>query len=1127
MLRVEQNQVNVVATTQKWSVGIVYHLSVAKVAWTLSGSAVNVTGNTGVTTTLGVNLNLAVCKVGASTVLLQNASFQLWDNDLRAESDGISGEVFLFRTLTSTFTGDAHSSVDVVLNTFIAALSSFGGDRTIFAVILIAVGNVLIRNNKFVLTSWCSPGVCGAIYIGRSTDAVNESAELYRIVIDENVIAFNSTTQTNSANTFAVQVRYPTFQPQVILVNNMVMLHYTSSLTQATLDCSDACIMTMTVNSAVVNLPILPPYATTAPRVIAERNRFVVTNYTFQVNSFAAFGFLFLPVTGNASPLVGIKSQFNSVDVTFIEGSDFFIINVHRVQVVGSLAVELDLCRNIVLGHGCSSASCTEMGTPHNSTPTINSSCPTRTQTSSIAVANTVSAPSTRVTLSPTASPSMSDSKTVDRRCPVNNPARTCEIFSSATDASRAVDVSRSVMNGTGCEDRPAIPRIAYARWSGGDSVEVAYFFSPRVTAWCLLGPVLSPTYTSTGSSGGEVEYALVRVGGNRSISSVVVSVRYVGTASLTGTAFTVRIPLKDVLSCTANVSDAAASTAQNGTNAVVLVLAAELEAAPQVPGNVGTVVTTGVGVAVVASVAVGVPSGLVQSGIANTLGEMLRCAVFDPEDEVDTISNPPMWGTGRTELQYQRGSLVIVLVLMSVWGTLCCLVVCAFKAGGLGGGTWGGAVDLARLPSLMLVVVMFFEEMSVPPLINVLLYRNSDAIDYLLAVAVGSPIVGYLALYAHRSSWGIQVTVEEYRESPISGNDTQHDDDNESLLARSGSSSDEDDGRGETRQPRWRRFLIFVLEPTHGPTIRVVEGDEVLYQATGVERWVRRNFYFIADKRWPAFGALEACVGATVDFLQGIPLSSRNAAVCIARPVAMCVLLVILLFVLLWKKPHAVRLQQWSGVCVSGMLVCANILVVANVAIPSEQLEAVAGWLVGATSLVIVALGLLDLMSTILLLFPMLRKALGVEGRTLDRALRRMRVLALRVPRLLDHIPEAAESTDVSRHKSRMLESLSDLELLEVPAETANRGANTNAPSSDDDGEQADDKQVVTPQKTPFGVQSKDSGTNGVLRGLGNAAEFERELREQETARRNAMSQADRDRLENREWMEAVLEWL
>eukprot|EP00658_Telonema_sp_P-2_P070930 TRINITY_DN60288_c0_g1_i2.p1 TRINITY_DN60288_c0_g1~~TRINITY_DN60288_c0_g1_i2.p1 ORF type:complete len:161 (+),score=4.22 TRINITY_DN60288_c0_g1_i2:478-960(+) len=133
----------------------------------------------------------------------------------------------------------------------------------------------------------------------------------------------------------------------------------------------------------------------------------------------------------------------------------------------------------------------------------------------------------------------------------------------------------------------------------------------------------------------------------------------------------------------------------------------------------------------------------------------MLRCAVFDAEAEVDMISNPASWPLGSAELQYQRGSLVFVGIAMCVWTSICCGVVCILR---IGSGTWGEAVDTARFPSLMLVVVMLGTEMALPSASSVLFYGGSSGVDYVLSLVVAGPLIGYLVFYAYRASYGIGV---------------------------------------------------------------------------------------------------------------------------------------------------------------------------------------------------------------------------------------------------------------------------------------------------------------------------------------------------------------------------------
>eukprot|EP00658_Telonema_sp_P-2_P057823 TRINITY_DN4623_c0_g1_i4.p1 TRINITY_DN4623_c0_g1~~TRINITY_DN4623_c0_g1_i4.p1 ORF type:complete len:256 (+),score=26.06 TRINITY_DN4623_c0_g1_i4:196-963(+) len=251
-----------------------------------------------------------------------------------------------------------------------------------------------------------------------------------------------------------------------------------------------------------------------------------------------------------------------------------------------------------------------------------------------------------------------------------------------------------------------------------------------------------------------------------------------------------------------------------------------------------------------------------------------------------------------------------------------------------------------------------------------------------------------------------------------------------------------------------------------------------------------------------------------------------------------MCVLLVGLLIAIVWKKPHAVRIQQWSGVTITGMLVVANVLVIANVSMASTQLETVAGWMIGATTLVIVILGFVDLCTTVLMLVPMLRRAMGLEARSLGQALRRMRVVVSDAVLLTStNLPATADDCEGPDTHDRLsnVSEVSDVPTISYSPPTvpvAPSSSPSPPPISDmltkETKRQHQPQHSTTPKtaaarRSEPAINNNKSTLTGMVRGLGDAAAYEIELRAEEEKRRAAMSKADREMLENREFMEAV----
>ena len=612
------------------------------------------------------------------------------------------------------------------------------------------------------------------------------------------------------------------------------------------------------------------------------------------------------------------------------------------------------------------------------------------------------------------------------------------------------------------------------------------------------------------GATGAEVAYRV----GSVTDTHVGLRIQYKGEATLQETRVTITLLTSTLLSCRPNLTDA---TAGRGGQRISIPIV--LVAAPQIPGNVQTVIDASVGVAVASSVVAGVPSGLVQNGIANALSGMLRCTLFDPVDEVDLINNPPGWAVGREELQYQRGSLLFVLIVLLVGSASCLGVVCAFRAGGVGaadGGPWVGAIGAARMPSLLLVAVMMCAEVAIPSVSSILFFSGSDAVDYGLALVVLVPIAAYICLYAHRASIGMQVTITLYsKEAEKELSRTLLED----RLEQQESNGSDDAELVVGRAPKHavlRRALTYLLEPTHGP--RVTEGTIVEESGNSSqlgERWLRRNFYFVADKRWPAFGAIEAVIGSMTNILEGIPLSSRSQAVCVARPVGMCFLLVCLLVLLVWRHPHAVRLQQGSSVAATAMLVFANVLVIISILTVNETLDSAAGWVIGVTSLMVVVTGLLDAATTAFALIPMLRESLGVRGRSYASAV--LRSVVPQPEHLLEDMlppsPTPSERGDVE------IETQSNTSTAHLSADAGD----STPPAVTEESRNAD-QSSSHPLSSPSYLRDLNFGEMvGIMRNLGDAAAHEKELAAQEAARQASLSADERRRLEDREIMESV----
>eukprot|EP00658_Telonema_sp_P-2_P052792 TRINITY_DN41075_c0_g1_i1.p1 TRINITY_DN41075_c0_g1~~TRINITY_DN41075_c0_g1_i1.p1 ORF type:complete len:111 (-),score=18.62 TRINITY_DN41075_c0_g1_i1:124-456(-) len=64
---------------------------------------------------------------------------------------------------------------------------------------------------------------------------------------------------------------------------------------------------------------------------------------------------------------------------------------------------------------------------------------------------------------------------------------------------------------------------------------------------------------------------------------------------------------------------------------------------------------------------------------------------------------------------------------------------------------------------------------------------------------------------------------------------------------------------------------------------------------------------------RQALYGALELVGGTLTNILEGIPITTSDRTVCIARPACIMVISSTLFALLLWKSPNSVRLQPVS----------------------------------------------------------------------------------------------------------------------------------------------------------------------------------------------------------------------
>jgi hypothetical protein len=146
-------------------------------------------------------------------------------------------------------------------------------------------------------------------------------------------------------------------------------------------------------------------------------------------------------------------------------------------------------------------------------------------------------------------------------------------------------------------------------------------------------------------------------------------------------------------------------------------------------------------------------------------------------------------------------------------------------------------------------------------------------------------------------------------------------------------------------------------------------------------EVWLRRNYYFVVERRWAPYGALEVIGGTLINMLEGIPLTTTSRTLCIARPVCVMLISTFLLVLLVWKVPNAVRVQQWCTLFVMSGTILMTGFAVGNAVSPAATMELTAA----CVGLVVVAISMLlstlDMMVMLATYVPILRKILSLRA--------------------------------------------------------------------------------------------------------------------------------------------------
>ena len=233
--------------------------------------------------------------------------------------------------------------------------------------------------------------------------------------------------------------------------------------------------------------------------------------------------------------------------------------------------------------------------------------------------------------------------------------------------------------------------------------------------------------------------------------------------------------------------------------------------------------------------VAVGVPalglapsSSLVRAGMMSSVIGLLKCSEFAPLDDVGFIQNPFGWAAGRKSLQYHRGSVAVALIVVCVLWVCGAGVLIAVKM--MYRDTmvaWSTAINTLRLPSIAVVPILLISEVCVSSAVSLLFYHGSDASDIVMALVVLGPLFAYIGVYVHNTA----ISGKYMNVKPAIGN-----------------------CRGGRRQ---KSLWQYAMEPTHD--IHLInapssnnEDDDIGTKKRGGsgEGWLRRNFYFVADRQ-------------------------------------------------------------------------------------------------------------------------------------------------------------------------------------------------------------------------------------------------------------------------------------
>jgi hypothetical protein len=377
----------------------------------------------------------------------------------------------------------------------------------------------------------------------------------------------------------------------------------------------------------------------------------------------------------------------------------------------------------------------------------------------------------------------------------------------------------------------------------------------------------------------------------------------------------------------------------------------------------------------------------------------MLKCSEFGPKAEVDFIKSPLGWAYGREEMQYYRGSVLTALVAM---GVVCVFVLSALlitvmlnnsqQTPSSSGRRIITAIGILRLPSVPLVSVVLLGEMCVSSATALLFYKYSVGVDIAIALGALVPLFVYVGVYVYQ-------TVLSSRYMVMTAVLTNE----ESALINGG---------------RCSRFIRYICQPTHDLVILEIQDSEGNHDGNKLVRregWLRRNYYFVAERRWPLFGSVEVLCGTITNMLEGIPLTTTSRLLCIARPACVLLMSIVLLAMLVLMVPNSVPLQQWCSLLIMGGMVVTSAIATANAVSPSGNLELTTGYAGAVTVGASMVLGILEIMILCVAWLPPLRNLLSLRPRGLQST-----IITSTIHNNNGSSPTAATSTSKQRRKQR-----------------------------------------------------------------------------------------------------------